>query len=517
MADIDEWLAGLTDEERLELCRYARADGWRAGDLSWKLDEDQRTDSAALWSKPDDFIAAISRQRGKSFWACCEVVGFALRNPGCSIKYASKTQKSVRAIIEPLFKEILADCPDDLRPTFDSQAGIWRWPNGSEATVAGTDNKHYENLRGTKAHFIVKDEAGFFDDYDEVDAVLAPQTLTTKGITLEISTPPETPAHPFEARYRAAMARGRSVHRTIYGHPRLTPEEVDAAIAKEAGKRGMAVDEFKRGTYFRREYLADFVTEETRAVVPGWNQERAAQLIREVERPEFFDGYAGLDLGYGDPHGALLGYWHFPLAKLVIEHEVFLRHANTEKLATAYKAAEKECWGAEQWAGTLRALHAERTDEALLLRLPEWARQAIQKSEAAPLQPYLRVGDNDLLALDDLHSKHGLTFLPTAKDEKHLQTDALDIMVRRGDVIIHPRCVNLIRQLYTTLWNRQRTSFERANGEHGDLIDALLYIIRNLRRHRDPRPPGHGLNHEVHHWRRDRARKANPLKRLVGG
>ncbi len=476
--------------------------------MQFKRDPDQQADHLALWSNPgDDFMAAISRQRGKSHWAATEDIEFHIRHPGSATAYVSKTLKSVFSIVEPRFKYVLRDCPDDIRPEFNAQRGMWLWPDGGETHLAGTDNKHYEKLRGRTFDFMIKDESGFFDDYEEVDAVLAPQLMTTGGIALEISTPPETAGHPFEARYRAAVGRGRAVHRTIYGHPRMTPLEIEHLIAKEAGKRGMSVEEFKRSTYFRREFLAEFVTEETRAAVPGWTMDRAKELVVAIERPQFFDAYVSLDLGFGDPHAALFGYWHYPLGKLVIEDEVVLRHANTEVLADAVKAKEAAIWGVSKWAGTLRGARD------VVEFIPDYLKGIL--GDDPPGQPYLRFGDNDPLALADLHQKHGVSFIPTRKDEKHLQVDELDIMVRHGNVLVHPRCVNLVRQLYTTIWNKQRTQWERTGMDHGDGVDALVYMVRNLRRHKDPRPADYGMDKENQLRRRLRVVE-NPLAAAFG-
>ena len=168
-------------------------EAWIRGDTTWLLDDDQLAQHDALWSGQGDYYACISRQRGKTWWAVAECIMYAMRNPGAQIKYASLTHKSVRAIIGPVLREQLATCPAELRPTEDTQHGEWRWPNGSVLTCAGVDNQHYTALRGTKAHLVIKDEAGFFADYDSVDAVLSPQLLTTRaqgGRCLEISTPP---------------------------------------------------------------------------------------------------------------------------------------------------------------------------------------------------------------------------------------------------------------------------------------------------------------------------------------
>lgn len=502
----------ISEADKAEVRAMAREDCWWRGDIRWKLDRDQRADFDLVWpnfddptSRPtEDVVAAISRQRGKSFWACALVTMFALRFRNVSIKYASKTQKSVYSIVEPQFRTILADCPPELMPEFSRMDGRWVWPNGSNATIAGTDNKHYENLRGTSSHLNVKDEAGFFDDYEEVDAVLSPQLLTTGGITIEISTPPESAGHPFEGRFRAAMARGKAINRSIWGHPRMSEQEIRWFLTKEAQKRGMELEEFLKTTYCRREFGAEFVTEETRAVVPGWTQERARENVVALERPKFFDAYVGIDFGYGDPHGAAFAYLDFERQWLVVEDEVSLRHVNTEVLIDSVKAKEAELWGNSKWSGTLRGASEIES-------LPTYLRDCA--SEGATRQPYLRMGDNDNLTLADCHQKHGYTVIPSEKDNKHLQCDLLDIMVRRNQLKIHPRCVNLVRELHTTIWNKPRTSFERTPNGHGDVLDGLIFICRAVRWHRDPRPKNWGINPD-NAWVRPAG--PNPLLAALG-
>jgi hypothetical protein len=83
-------------------------------------------------------------------------------------------------------------------------------------------------------------------------------------------------------------------------------------------------------------------------VVPEWAK-KEGKLIQVVPRPEFFDGMTMLDFGGADPHAASFGYWHFPMAKWVIEDELLLRKGeNTAELAEAMKAKERGAVGREQ-------------------------------------------------------------------------------------------------------------------------------------------------------------------------
>jgi hypothetical protein len=77
-------------------------------------------------------------------------------------------------------------------------------------------------------------------------------------------------------------------------------------------------------------------------------------------------------------------------------------------------------------------------------------------------------------------------------------------------LVIHPRCAELIQQLETTIWNNQRTSYERNKYGHGDLLDALVYLVRNIDRNRNPYPAAKGPTREntAFHWRHKH--KADP-------
>ena len=78
------------------------------------------------------------------------------------------------------------------------------------------------------------------------------------------------------------------------------------------------------------------------------------------------------------------------------------------------------------------------------------------------------------------------------------------MMIRRGDIEIHPRCKNLVYHLKTARWKIRKSDgkslgFERVSGtsdrkykgHHADLVDALIYMVRNLNRNRNPYPDGY--------------------------
>jgi hypothetical protein len=474
-AECELWAQGEAHELHLD-----------AGQSRWVREFDASTDFA-VWM--------IARQRGKSFADLYGDTMFAQRTEGAICRYLGQTKESAQAIAGPTLDQIFRLCPDkSLLPWPYSKNGALgdnyelHWEhNGASLTISGTDNESFRRQRGPRSHRISFDEAAFYAKLVDVEGALLPSLQTTGGKPLYLSTPPISPGHEFVARYRAAQAAGTAKHETIYDNPRLTKEGVRAIAQREAARLLMTLEELLESTYWKREYLAQIVTETSRAAVPSWNEDAAKVCVASVPRPAHFDGYVGLDFGFGDPHAAVFGYWDFPSQTLVIEHELLLRQANTAQLAEALKAKEREAWGATLWEGTLLGAEDWRKDMSWE-QWPDFLKGVY--SAKAPRQPYLRVGDNDPLVLADLIAPPvGLAVLPSRKDDKALQVNALDILVKARKIRIDPRCVQLIRQLYSTVWNKQRTEWERTTDGHGDLLDALVYLVRNVRRHRDPRPP----------------------------
>lgn len=440
----------LDEAQRAALYEALAAEAWRRGDLRYKLDDCQLGIYRQIRECRElKFVLNCSRRLGKTFLLCVIAFETAIQKPGCRVRFAAPTGDAIHEIVEPIVIEILKDCPEAMKPHLAWHSGRIEFGNGSVIRLAGCDKADSrERLRGTASDINIVEEGGSIPDLGYVVRdILQPQTISTGGLTLLASTPPKSPAHDFVTIAREAQARGSYAHRTIYDCPRYTPATVEQFKAEAGGEES---------TTWRREYLAEFVTDADAAVVPEFTDKRAKELVRRQERPAFFDAYVSLDVGWRDGMGAVFGYWDFAAARLVIEREMLLFRANTKTVADAIRGIEADLWPTQK--------------------------------------PYLRVSDNDLLVIADLQDLHGLSFVPTAKDDKELQVNELRQWVQAGKLVISPDCPQLIRQLHTTIWNRARTSYERGPDGHGDLLDALVYLIRNVIRSRNPVPPGHGLD-----------------------
>jgi hypothetical protein len=184
-----------------------RREAWRRPSLRYLL-HDGQCQLQDAWRKAPGrrFVICCSRRYGKSYWLHVEGVEACLSQPGLQVRYACPTAKMAKTISEPHMRTVLHDCPASLRPQFHRQDGVWRFPNGSELHVVGCDNGGHERLRGASTHLALVDEAGFIDELDYVvQDILLPQTITTDGRILIVSSPARTPAHAFTAYFSAAL------------------------------------------------------------------------------------------------------------------------------------------------------------------------------------------------------------------------------------------------------------------------------------------------------------------------
>jgi hypothetical protein len=474
----------------------ARHEMWRRGDLAYKFHKSQA--QVALTMGVEEFLKTgtfpftrwvleIARKWGKTYFLVLLACMVCLRKKGVRVVYGAPELKYLAEFVLPVVEEICDDAPEHLRPRYNSQTGHLTFPStGSHIHLFGADDREAAKRgRGPKAVLAIFDEAGFCRVLGYViKAVFRPSLLLTRGPIILGSTPADEPGHDFTQMAEIAEANGNYSRASLFDNPLLTPEDIARILDEDARDEGMTVEEYKRTPTFRREYMAERAVDTTLTVMgDDWALTRA-KAMREVPRPKFFDGYTMLDMGGVDPHGVALGYWHFGLSAFVQEEEILLRQGeNTQLLADAIKAKEIALWGEKNFDGTLRGLSELEREE-----LPPWLK--FDMYENAPEQPYLRVSDNDTQVVTDLHQLHGLTFIPTRKDEKRLQVNAFRVLVRSGGYVLHPRCKHTDRHLAQTIWaNAKMLTYSRnAAGEHGDLLDPLIYGNRNWRKNRNPTP-----------------------------
>lgn len=393
-------------------------------------------------------VEHCSRRLGKTFFLCALSSIVCLLKPRAQVRYASVTQKAVRKMIHPAMRLIWEPFPKRFRPVWNSLEGAYNFKNQSQIHVAGVNNGHADDLRGTAADLAVVDEAGFVDQLSYlVDSVLMPQLMpqdhgSDGGRLVMASSSPLSPAHDFVGYIQEAKLKGAYKAFDIYAGDYR--EEIVEEFCDEAGGKG--------STSWRREYLNEIIVDEEFAVVPEWDD----QFVAGVERPDYFEHlhrYSAMDIGVRDKTGILWAYYDFPKARLVVEGE----------------------WTVSGPKTTTRVIADESN---------------VKERELGYEDVKYRVADNNnLILLQDLGEEFGMHYAPTSKDSLSAMVNELRLWVQSGRVLVHPRCTELIENLKFAVFNKKRDSFERTKSlGHFDLLAALIYLVRNVDQSTNPIP-----------------------------
>ena len=437
---------------------------WERGELSWKLKGKQKDVYDFIKNDPNDTSCVlISRRFGKSFSNCILATETCIKIPNAIVKYACPQKRMVKTIIKPIMRTIFEDAPEqyDLNEMWNESDKVYRFPNGSEIQLAGTDAGNAENLRGGYSHLCICDEAGFMDDLDYViNNILLPTTDTTDGRLILTSTPNyKDPKHEFHEMFVNPLeAEGRLVKYTLYDSPMVDEAKIKKIISRYVG----GTENLK----FRCEYMCEIpkVTENT--ICSEFSTFKEDILIDSYEMPPHRDFYTSMDVGFRDLTAVLFAYYDFREATLVVMDELILDGPamTTEVLANELKLLETDLFYDHEFN--------EKVD------------------------PYLRVSDNDLKLINDLHKLHDLFFIATEKTKKEAHVNNMRIWFANGRIRIHERCKHLIYHLEYGQWDKNRREFKRLKdlketgikGGHVDTIDALSYLIRNIEESHNPYP-----------------------------
>jgi hypothetical protein len=437
-------------------------EAWRRGLLDYKMHSIQREmyekyknaapNSTSVW--------LLARQTGKSYGLGLIAIMEAIKNPKCIIKVLTDTKLHMEDVLIPIIEEILLDCPEDLKPTYNKQRFRYTFPNGAQIQFAGSDGGHAEKLRGQKSLLVIVDEAGFCTDLRKiVQTILLPTTTHTGGKLILSSTPPEDFDHDFNGFVEIAEIEGTLTKKTVFDNPLLTKEQIDAIIKRYPG----GVDD----PDFKREYMCVMMKNQSKSVFPEVDDALLKEIVREYPKPSFYTPYLGMDIGFKDLTVVLFGYHDFRANKIVIEDEIV-------------KTGEQ-------------------------LRLKEFAEEILQKEEKLwtnimtneKTDPKLRVSDIEPIVTQEIynHSERRLYFTPVTKERgfKPPLVNTVRMMLVAHQIVIHPRCKVLINHLKNAKWkDHTKDDFARAPGVgHYDACDAFLYMIKGMDLNFNPIPHGY--------------------------
>lgn len=456
---------------------------WEKGILDWKLTPPQKDIKKGIIDDDNKIsVVLCARRLGKTYLMCTMAVEECLRRPNAIVKYAFPKQVAAKKMLLPVMRKVLEDCPPHLKPEYMTADKVFRFPNGSEIQISGTDNGNIENLRGGDSHLNIVDEAGFcYDLTYGVRSVLGPTTKITKGRTILVSTPSRSENHDFIVDWVLPyQAEQRIRTYTIYDNPQFNAEAIAEALSE--------YPDGAKDPMFRREYLCEIIRDSDKTILPSFTSTAEKEIVRDdFVIPVFKDCYVSLDPGGTDLTGVLFGYYDYLNATLVIIDEIAVDgNTNTQILAEMIREKEKLHWT-----------------------------NPIDKSVN---EPYKRVSDvNNAILLTDLQKLHNLTFTKTKKDKKQAAINALDVAIMKRELIIHPRCQHLLYHMKFAEWNKNQNEFIRLKdspsgkirGGHCDLLDCLIYMHRNVIKSHNPYPSDYGKDISPNNFQGIRAPEPN--------
>jgi len=458
----------MTEQSKKQEILTAKHELWRRGSLSFKLDATQKGLYNLFYDSNHKIMTwLLSRRQGKTYTLCILALEQCIKYPNSIVKFISPTKIQVNNNARPVFRQILEDCPEDIRPEFRSKDYIYFFPNGSEIQLAGSDAGHAEKLRGGDSHIWFIDEAGSCNDLNNIiKSILLPTTLITNGKGVLASTPPKEADHEFLKWIEDCQMKGSLVKKTIDDNPRITGEQRTNLI-EELG--GINTEEA------RRELFCEIIKDSTTSVIPEFDEIMSKEIVKEWPRPPFFDAYEGMDTGGKDFTVVVYGYYDFRAAKIIIEDETIMDFRNKDEtiLSLVKKINEKE-----------KKLFCNPISGEFIT-------------------PYKRVSDVDYILTQEIYN-HSKQILPKEqtinfeiihKDLNEAMINNLRILINNKKIIINPRCTTLIRHLMNARWDKQKKRFARsADDGHYDGVEALKYLVRSIEFNKNPYPAHYQLN-----------------------
>lgn len=424
---------------------------WETGNLRYKLRQPQQRGYDRFYApRPSrKLILCQGRRCRKSTLLLILHAECCTRNTAVQTAYVAPVETGLADYIAPIVATVFNDCPDDLLPKFTGNS--LTYPNGSRTVFNGCNMRQYRYMRGQKLKLATVDEMSEVDDLEAaVDDVLFPAVWDSHGEMVLSGTPPVVPSpdHPVMRYVAVAKQTDSYVHATVYDAG-YSEDEIAEAM-REVGIDG------KDSARFRREFLAEFIRDESAVIVPEFKPEIH---VREYPRPIYYAELykaSGADLGVADKTVALFSYYDFPESKIVIPHEFVLQGAEvrTDIFADRYRDA------------------IERLDWRESSRVQHWS------------------DNSNLMLLNDLSMLHGIHINATDKEQKGEWLNKVRILFQQGRIIIDPSCKLLIATLHGAFWkDTLKKDYGRSQAlGHMDALDALIYLVRNIRTEVNPFP-----------------------------
>lgn len=454
-----------------EFVRFA----WTQGELAYRLRKIQKRIREKWLSCSPQFLKfyiECTRRLGKSTFGLIWLTEGCIKNPGSVSAYFAPVKEGLRDYILPIIEKTYADCPDDLRPVLDHTLTL-TFPNGSKIIFRGSNNQQHRVRRGNAFLRVFVDEGRDVDDLDNlVDSVIIPSLFSTLGRLMISSTPADNEDHPLHAIKQECEKDGCYFHCTIYDANAADPDDFPLARI-ELWKK-----ETKDPIAWAREYLAQWVKDPTKLIIPEWTG--SPPLPERDEFFQFYHKYSSLDSGVTDKTAGLSGYYDFQRAVLIIEREFVLQ--------------------GEQVISRVIAQNVKTNEHDLGYQTTHDRKSNEYKRLAPHERVFRRIADNNnLILINDLNTDYDLDFIPTSKDELPAMINLVREWSRNGRILVASECRELLGCLSNAVWDKKREKLAKSKVfGHFDALMALVYLVRNVDTQTNPIPKYYGKTYATH-------------------
>lgn len=420
---------------------FSERDLWLSGQASLALltpvQQDALDEIYRIWEYRRRAVLLIARRVGKSHLDVAIGDSVCRSKPKAQVKHTASTERNVKTFLLPIFDKILAMCPKDLRPIWKASESAFIYPNGSTYTLVGCeDRQKADRLRGPDCDLAIIDEAGFIPVLSYiVDSILMPQLMTCNGHALLSSSAPESTTHDFVNYIYEAAQHNALIKKTIHDATHISPQVIEEYCAEFGGALA---------TVWRREFLCEIVTDESRSVVPEFASAEKDVVQLWPFRLEPCDRYTVGDLGFQDMSVIGYGFADWVRDKKVLQRERALSRANLGDVARHILDDERALWGDKK--------------------------------------PKLRVLDASPQVLATLATEFGLSAVPPLKRDTGASIVRLRDSIRDRAIVLDPSMKVTIAHMKGAIWNTAGTSYERYKGtqttpgHHFDGLDMVRYF-----------------------------------------
>jgi hypothetical protein len=423
---------------------------------------------------PDEvrpLVFMCHRRLGKSHLSALLCIERCLAQPGSEVWFTTDTTEHARDFLEGKLIDTFADMPPWISYRTRRNRYYFRnkkWPQHVESTltIKGLDYQQGGAIRGGAADLIIIDEAREVKHLEfVVKRVLFPMFKGRTNPTMIIlSTPAETLDHDFHTVYcKRAREEDSFVKIAASENPDWTEDDEKLMLGQYESKKDIG---------WRREIECEEIPDSSAIIVPEWGDDGGARetcLKEKLEPPPHYSGYVFCDMGYRDHSGMLFARHDFYNNQVQIIDEIFEHYKDSQELVD------------------------------LLL-------EKINKNFPDHIRANLTIkADTTALNLADLNRllyEKGYYALEVNKYDRDGALNVMRAGIKHRRVMVQENCVELDYQLRNGTWSKTRKNFDRSKRMgHCDLIDALVYLFRELRWRENPTPvetyPGF---QEGKHW-----------------